>query len=819
MTWSFFSGKQPSKRNKKRSRRPAAGRRRPHFENLEQREMLAVITVTNLSDDTLPLLVGGGVSLREAIEAANTNASVDGSTAGSGADIIQFEPGLTGTIDLAAAAGAFTITESLTILGPGLANVTIDATGDTSRIFQINAGDVTIKGLTLTGGAPAAGNGGAINSTTLGMLSIADARIFDNASAGLGGGIFSTGELSLTNVVVGSTVAGEENTAVNAGGGVAAFGGVSLKNSAVLGNQATALTAAGGGVYTTSIVSMQFSTVAGNTSGNRAGGIDAVLVMAQNSTISGNTATLGTGGGIDAGTVVLLNSTVFDNDALAGNGGGIRSNNVTLRNSTVAKNTITAVGSGGGIYADDVLRIDNSIVAGNTAPTNPDLRLGGTTTVIRGSLIQDNTDTTLVATGSAAKDANGNYIGDTAALAIPLTAASPTKSVFGSGAGAGDLAENAFAGGPTPATQTVALTADSLAIDNGNNALAVSPSQGDQRGVPYPRISPFGGTVDMGAFEAQTATALNTTPTKVSDIPTPQNATAGSAFNLSVAGNFTDADGDDLDFAAVRLVDGVPAGSLPAWLTFNEETGQFSGVPTDTDVGDIQIRVTATDNKSVPPPALPTSTFTLTIAATPVVPPVPPPIAVLPYNENFETAVPPALPPSIKVKIPAFTTTNTGPLNDTVSLEATRPSPGSRPVATVDLDPALITATNSFNVTVNVNVSPGNNSTVWSNAVVIFDYQDTNNYKFAGLFQGRNELIIGKVSNGVILYSRAKRFVTQANTTYPISVSIDRVTSTVSVTSPGGPTVTHTYPKGISTGAIGVGTLNANAKFDNLSIV
>ena len=66
----------------------------------------------------------------------------------------------------------------------------------------------------------------------------------------------------------------------------------------------------------------------------------------------------------------------------------------------------------------------------------------------------------------------------------------------------GPLANN---GGPT---QTMALLAGSPAINAGSNALAVDPSNNgqplttDQRGVPFARIA--GGTVDIGAYEAQT---------------------------------------------------------------------------------------------------------------------------------------------------------------------------------------------------------------------------------------------------------------------------------------------------------------------------
>lgn len=62
-------------------------------ESLETRALLATITVTAGGDEVTD---DGAVTLREAILAANTDTSVDGSTAGDGADTIVFDPGLNG---------------------------------------------------------------------------------------------------------------------------------------------------------------------------------------------------------------------------------------------------------------------------------------------------------------------------------------------------------------------------------------------------------------------------------------------------------------------------------------------------------------------------------------------------------------------------------------------------------------------------------------------------------------------------------------------------------------------------------------------------
>lgn len=109
---------------------------------LEDRTAPALITVTTLSDAS----AGDGlVSLREAIQAANTDTSVDGSTAGSGADTIVFDPSLT-------AFGPATI--NLTLFDAGLNNTEVGPTA-----FRITS-DVTIQGPSGANGIVIAGHRG-----------------------------------------------------------------------------------------------------------------------------------------------------------------------------------------------------------------------------------------------------------------------------------------------------------------------------------------------------------------------------------------------------------------------------------------------------------------------------------------------------------------------------------------------------------------------------------------------------------------------------------------------------------------------------------
>jgi hypothetical protein len=887
MGWSFFGNEGRSDEQKpvaRRSRKSRKNRgRRPLFEELEQRRVLAVLTVNStdggVGNDAL-------LTLREAVAVVN-NGSATGTIAGLGRALsageaaqisatspfgtndtvnfaaAQFPPATNTTISLAGGT-AVDITRPVTITGnTDPSTIIIDAVG-ASRVFTIDvtAGNVTLSGLTMTNGKAlvATDDGGAILSSTLGTLTVRNSIVTASTAGRHGGAIFTEGDLTLIDDKIGvnadGTTANGNTANTGDGGGVFSSENVTVQNSTISGNKAS--TGNGGGVFATisanvqnSIigdrggatpalgntakygggiyapnVTTQFTTIAGNSATDKTGGgVQAVTAMILNSTVSDNTAAgaagAPSGGGIfGQSTVILRNSTVFENKSAAGLGAGVWGAIVTLQNATVTENDATA-GEYGGLFANVKMNIQNSIVAFNTSGAGnfPDINdAGAANSKVRFSIIGDigNVANSLLAgqqfeVKGTTKNAFANFVGNGGALILD---AKGVNSVFGGNAADPvALAFNDSVSAPSQ-TKTVALQTGSLAIDMGSNSLVVNAGQGDQRGLPYARISPFAGSVDMGAFEAQTATVANTPPAKVSDITTPQSATVGSAFTLPVAGNFSDADGDALTFKAARVINGVPQGpgSLPSWLTFDTTTGQFAGVPTAADIGQIQIQVTATDGKS-DPATLPTSTFTLSVVATPVAP-----ATELPTTISFEG---PVVAPNvasdarIKVKVPSFATSTDSPIDGSQSLLATRPTVGSRPVATVDFNnPA--TAGSVSNVSVNVSTVPGNGTTVWSNAVIVFDYQSPTNYKFAGVFEIIDKLIIGQVVNGKVQYLNQKNFPAQPNTKIPLSISIDRTSKIVTLSS-GATSLSHTFSS-LGTGTVGVGTINANARFDSLAI-
>ena len=88
-----------------------------------------------------------------------------------------------------------------------------------------------------------------------------------------------------------------------------------------------------------------------------------------------------------------------------------------------------------------------------------------------------------------------------------------------------------------------------------------------------------------------TITAVNDAPVVAHAIPD-QNGSAGSVFGLVLnADAFADVDDTILSYSA-SLESGA---ALPAWLAFNAATRAFSGTPANSNVGSVNIKVTASD--------------------------------------------------------------------------------------------------------------------------------------------------------------------------------------------------------------------------------
>ena len=293
------------------------------FEQLEARHLLATFVV-NSTADTVDS-ADGVVTLREAITSSNDTA---------GADTITFDSSVFSgaqTIDITSELP--TITDGVTIAGPGADLLTVDAglgpdgsfdAIDGFRILNIDDGnddnliDVEISGLTLAGGETD-DTGGAINNNE--NLLVTDSTISGNSAFG--------------------------------GGGIANYGTLTIDRSTLSGNMAQY----GGGVYNIGTATVTNSTLSANeTNASGAGFNNLGTATISNTTISGNSATFG--GGIENGTsnglLTVINSTITGNISRGTafnepRGGGI---DITVAGeTTILTNTIVANSTGGDLGA------------------------------------------------------------------------------------------------------------------------------------------------------------------------------------------------------------------------------------------------------------------------------------------------------------------------------------------------------------------------------------------------------------------------------------------------------------------------------------
>jgi len=245
-----------------------------------------VVYVVTSSGDTID--VDGDVTLREAIQAASTNATVGDAQAGSDfdVDIITFDSSLAGgTIVLNGT--ELRISDDLAIRGLGSNELIIDA-NDQSRVFYIDdEATVLMDGVAIEGG-------------------------YSDSS---GGGIHNAGDLRLTNTTVSGNLAdGEEFQ--QGGGGIFNSGILTLTNTMVFGNSAPHRWAVGGGILNEFNGSLALAnTVVSGNSADEGGGIwNYGALTATNATIAGNSAVDSGGGICNWGDLTLQNTIMVFND-------------------------------------------------------------------------------------------------------------------------------------------------------------------------------------------------------------------------------------------------------------------------------------------------------------------------------------------------------------------------------------------------------------------------------------------------------------------------------------------------------------------------
>lgn len=191
--------------------------------------MLSVFAVNSLAD---VVAADGLITLREALQAANTNTAVYDAPAGSSTEtdlviIFAQDPADPGNSRITLGGNQLEILDDVDIYGPGPESLAIDANGQ-SRVFYVASGvEASLWGLTITGG------------------SAQDVNPNDDSDDD-GGGIYNAGALAVANVTVSGNVA--ESIYDGGGGGIYNVGELTVTNSTIAGNSADWL---GGGRTTT----------------------------------------------------------------------------------------------------------------------------------------------------------------------------------------------------------------------------------------------------------------------------------------------------------------------------------------------------------------------------------------------------------------------------------------------------------------------------------------------------------------------------------------------------------------------------------------
>ena|GEM_PF-6507586 len=275
------------------------------------------------------------ISLREAILYAGTNGL--GTT-------ITFAANLSGGTILLNGE-QLEITKGLVISAANLENgITINA-DQKSRVFYITGSNVTLVGLTITGG-----------------------YIMGELFEGAGGGIYNSGRLTVTDCTISGNAADWNGSGMGGGigGGIfnLVFATLTVMNSTISGNSADW---GGGGIYNFSgTVTVTNSTISDNwaVDGGGISNFDGELTLT-NSTISGNFGV--DGGGISStssATLTITNCTISDN-----NGAGICQFNSTPSGTLTLYNTIVAKNGYSDIIFYGTIQGSNNLIGNGTRPT------------------------------------------------------------------------------------------------------------------------------------------------------------------------------------------------------------------------------------------------------------------------------------------------------------------------------------------------------------------------------------------------------------------------------------------------------------------
>ena len=320
-----------------------------------------IVVDTDADDSTL----NGNCTFREALIAADSNIVMDQCPAGNNIDDnIRFNNSAPWSILLNTA--LIPITDHVSIYGQGTVTLDAGSLPSPAHIFVINAGNVSLSGLRLTGATGAPPGGGAVYVAMAATVSISGTTI-ENNSANLGGGLLNLGVLTISDSII------RNNSSFSQGGGIANAGQLQLVRTTVgPGNQASTL---GGGIYNQGPVAdlaIGDNTSVLDNSADAGGGIynDSAQLTISDSRISGNTVfTSGAGLYNDSGSTTITNSSIGPSNHALSHGGGIYQTgsgaSMSVTDSLIEQNV--ADQWGGGIYNSASLDLSKVSLENNSA--------------------------------------------------------------------------------------------------------------------------------------------------------------------------------------------------------------------------------------------------------------------------------------------------------------------------------------------------------------------------------------------------------------------------------------------------------------------
>ena len=521
----------------------------------------AQISVTSTAD---PAGTSSQCTLRQAIDSANNDATPSGSncTAGSGADTISFSNLLTFPAHITLTAGELGITHDTTIQGPDPTDpgkVIVDG-NNVTRVFEMTDANVTLSGLTVTGGH--------VNCPC-------SVPIASNAFYG-GAGIRAV----LTDLPV-PTVNLDHVAVTNNSVSTIFNGGTSPDGRA-----------SGAGVLTNLHLVVRDTTISGNSLSGTATGDGSTATCAAATTTGAGIAFLPPGSPtptpleierstISSNTAAATASNTFSGGSCAVTHGAVtvfQGGTASVTSSTIAGNTQSAsasgpaildkTASGGGIYSDSPTTLTSDTVTGNQAANgganlfaDTDGSMNLTNTIIASPVPGSNCSGVTSAGHNFASDAScdPNGTNDVASTDPHLLAL-------------GDY------GGPTQTRPPAAPNGtDPTVIDQGVAASQSTDQRGFQRTWDFDIADgPGGDKTDIGAVEAQGPTFTGSTPASPGDSASPSlfgGSEKSSEVQLYDGGSCGTPDGSsiaDTSFASP----GFPVGpfAIDTATTFSAKT-------------------------------------------------------------------------------------------------------------------------------------------------------------------------------------------------------------------------------------------------------